>query len=108
MNNKKQEMFKPKRGQVPTRMCSNCTHCSQKYCNVHARPVDTSFNRCFYHSDYQPNAGVFKVSSGLENIMAIEEEANKKHQKGWLLEHNKMVAEMQKEIDLAKNLGKTA
>lgn len=104
----KNEGFKPKRGQVPTKMCSSCTHCSQKYCNVHARPVDVSFNRCFFHSNYQPEQQTFKAPSSLDLIMEQELQARKKHQQGWLKEHNKMVEEMRKEIDLAKKFGKSA
>lgn len=102
--NKEEKKFKPKRGQIPTKYCSNCANCTKGFCGVHARPVDKNYNRCFYHSYYQPNSTVFKVANNLDEIMKQEQAIEKKRQQGWITEHNKMVDEMQKEIQLAKKL----
>lgn len=105
---KNNKTFKPKRGQVPTKMCGTCEHCTSKYCNVHSRPVDNDWNRCFFHSEYQPQQQTFKVNPVLDEIIKQEQAIEKKRQQGWLQEHNRMVEEMRKEINLAKQFGKLA
>lgn len=103
------ETFKPKRGQIPIHFCSSCNHCKGGcQCSIHNRRVDTEFNRCFSHSYYQPNAKPFKVDSQLDLIMKQEQAIEKKRQQGWMNEHNKMVEEIKKDIETAKNLRKTA
>lgn len=106
---KKEIVFKPSRGQVPTKYCGSCTHCtSDCQCKIHQRQVDKSYNRCFYHSFYQPNAKSFKEIPNLQAIMEEESKIEKKRQAGWIAEHNKMIVEIQKDIEIAKNLRESA
>lgn len=98
----KNEQFKPKRGQVPTNLCQTCNHCTSKYCMVHKRHIEPDYNRCFFHSTYQPNITTFKVNPKLENIMKQEQELESKRHQGWLIEHNKMVEDIRKDIALSK------
>lgn len=104
---KKQQTFKPKRGQIPTKFCSTCSHCTGDcYCTTHNRRIEKNYNRCFFHSNYQPQQQTFKVNPVLDEIIKQEQEVEKKRQQGWITEHNKMVDEIKKEINLAKALRK--
>ena len=95
--------FKPKKGQVPVNFCTNCRYCTNSYCSVHERPVKKDFNRCFFHSTYQPDiVKVFTVNPNLEQIMKEEEQMMKKRTVSWLEEHNRMVDEMRKNIKKRK------
>ena len=93
-----------KKSKLPTSFCASCNHCNNKYCNTFKRPVDTSFNRCSYHSNFQPVQTVFKVSSTLDKIIELEEAERKRRDKIWEEEQESISKSIKKEIELAKQL----
>ena len=67
----KQEVTQPKY------YCSTCTKCSiGNNCEVYQRRVEPNYNKCFYHSTYQPVVVIFKPLKNLETM--IEEETKRK------------------------------
>lgn len=80
-----------RRTETLTQHCDTCTHCTHKYCMVFRRPVDTNFNRCWKHSLYEPTAQTFKADDRLEMIMKAEAQQEKKHNKLYRIEENKII-----------------
>lgn len=63
-----------KEKEIPKYHCSSCTKCIKSYCQYFNRHVIPSFNKCFFHSQYTPITGLFKVTDNLEEIIEKEQE----------------------------------
>lgn len=100
--------FKPAKGQLPVKMCDSCAHCSGIRCQIHQREVQTNYNRCFFHSDYQPEAQTFHVSPNLEKIILAELIEKDKKCVSYTWEDKKFLNELREDIALAKKLGNIA
>jgi hypothetical protein len=68
--------FIEKQNPQPKKRCETCKKLDKNSrCDCYNRPMKPDYNRCFNHSDYNPNSFNFKAPDNIEQI-ALENEVD--------------------------------
>lgn len=53
---------------IPKYYCRSCKRCNNKKCSFFNRYVELDYNKCFYHSNYNPTATKYVSPVNIKEI----------------------------------------